>query len=1053
MLTSAYTFQHTYTNNDSLFTLCVSAQDQAQCFETECQTISLTPCGALQAVFTQTQLPQGNVLFYGTTSNSGPIAYLWNFGDGQTGFGQAVEHLFPNQGVYNVCLTVVDSITACSNTICQPVNVQGSCQTLFNNPSIQVNNLVASVNSFTTGGCGNYTYTWTVPEIGLSGTNQNFNITFPQAGSYNLIITVSDLCGCTFTGTYPINATCNTSGTNPISYNMQGGVVTTCNMNLYDSAGPSASYSNNENMTLTVYPASAGGKVKVQFVQFNVETNWDFLYIHNGNSVNAPLMATLTGSPAVSDLIYTSTATDGSLTFQWSSDASVVSPGWQASVTCTDLEISMNDLGNGILEFTANSQQNWDNYSWTANGVAFGGTTNVVNGSFAAGSNVEICVTATNSAGCSSTACDWVSVPCDYNVEFDYVITGNEVEVTITNPIENYVYGGFAGQTQSWVNFDDNNSATFAFFEAENTQICIYGEGSGCYDSTCVNIEFDDQQTANLGGFVWVDENGNGLLDAGEETLPNTYVMLCAGTDTSNCIYTVTDENGFYSFDVFPGTYNLHALIWLQNHIPTLPSGGDGYTFTISEGDTITGFDFGYQNQSVTIEGFVFYDLNNNGFQDGNEGPAAYKQVMVGNFALYTNAQGEFSISLLAGTYSVSLNTNGLGGYVVSLPAGGSYTVNASTVGLTYGGNVFGLWADPDFQDLTAFISPISTITPGFPFMASLGYCNNGLIATDGSFTYYWDPAMEITLASEFSPAPSVFNAEENFATWNFSNLGAGSCGYIYMHPDMPVSLQLGANMFNTVLVTPLADANPTNNIDTLHMTVVGSWDPNDKQGTPAGIGEDGKILPNTQLSYTIRFQNTGTAPAVNVVLIDTLTSELVLETFDMISSSHPYSVQVDNANRVIRWTFTNIMLPDSTSDPLGSIGYVRFSMNPIQNQPDGTVINNFADIYFDFNEPIRTNTTVHTIDRFLSVNDIHNDNDIRVFPNPFKGSTRFWLAENINESLQLEITDMLGRRIDSFVLKGSSYFDYEASHLSAGMYMYRITGSGLDKSGKLIVK
>jgi PKD repeat protein len=62
-LTSVFTFQHTYTGSDSLFSICVSATDQAQCFDTECETISLNPCNALQAVYTHSQISDGNVLF------------------------------------------------------------------------------------------------------------------------------------------------------------------------------------------------------------------------------------------------------------------------------------------------------------------------------------------------------------------------------------------------------------------------------------------------------------------------------------------------------------------------------------------------------------------------------------------------------------------------------------------------------------------------------------------------------------------------------------------------------------------------------------------------------------------------------------------------------------------------------------------------------------------------------------------------------------------------------------------------------------------------------
>lgn len=1050
-LTSVYTFQHTYPASGS-YSMCVIASNQVGCMDTVCTNIFIDECAGFQSVFTYNMLQDGYTYFSATSNGSGNIAYIWDFGDGTTGFGQGIDHMYDSTGVYQVCLTAVDSSNGCSTNTCQMITVQSPCQTLFNNPAVSISGFTATVSNFATGGCGSYIFESSIPEIGFASTSQTFQIDFTQAGSYQLLIVVYDNCGCAYTVVYPITISCGGSGTPGGNYAMQSGAVTTCNLNFTDPGGASANYSNDQDMVLTFYPASPGASIKAQFTQFVTETNFDYLYIHNGSSASDPLIATLNGSPSLTNLQYTSSAIDGALTFVWHSDFSVTAAGWQATITCTDLGIAVNDLGNGVMEFTAESQQSWDNYDWTVNGTSFGENSSTVTGTFEPGSYLNICVNVSNSNGCGNSACEWVMIPCNYNVEFDYTINGNEVEVVITNPDTNYFYSGMTGWGQTWAQFGENYTATFTFLQPESTQLCIYADGN-CFDSTCVNIDMSTQATASLGGYVWVDANGNGLMDEAESGISDVYVMLCAGTDSVNCIYAITDENGFYSFDVFPGSYSLQAFPWLQNFVPTIPAEGNGYVFTINEGDEIMGFDFGYQDQSVTISGMVFYDNNNNGFQDAGEGPAAYKQVMIGNYAVYTNAQGMFSITLVAGTYNVSLNMNGVAGYAVTLPAGGTYVVNATSPGITYGGNVFGLWADPAYQDLEAYISPISTVTPGFPFMASLGYCNNGVAPSDGVFTYYWDPSLGISAASSFSPAPTEFNASENYASWNFSNLAAGDCDYIYMNPIMPVSLNIGDPIFNTVMVTPLNDALPANNIDTLHMTVVGSWDPNDKQGTPYGIGQDGRILPNTQLSYTIRFQNTGTAPAVNVVLVDTLTSELVLETFDMVSASHPYSVEVDNANRVIRWTFTNIMLPDSSSDPLGSIGYVNFRMNPVENQPDETVINNFADIYFDFNEPIRTNTTIHTIDRALGLNTVDDNSGIRVYPNPFKESTRFFFEGTLSGDLNLRITDMLGRTVDSFELNGVKFFDYEASHLSSGMYMYRISNGKTDISGKLIVR
>lgn len=141
----------------------------------------------------------------------------------------------------------------------------------------------------------------------------------------------------------------------------------------------------------------------------------------------------------------------------------------------------------------------------------------------------------------------------------------------------------------------------------------------------------------------------------------------------------------------------------------------------------------------------------------------------------------------------------------------------------------------------------------------------------------------------------------------------------------------------------------------------IGSFDPNDKRGFPEGIGEDHLIFPETELEYHIRFQNTGTDTAFLVVIRDTLSSFLDLTTIRAGASSHNYDWELLNGN-VLKFTFDDIMLPDSNVNEATSHGFVKFK---ITQQPDnlpGTLITNQAGIYFDFNAPVITNMTTHLI-------------------------------------------------------------------------------------------
>jgi predicted outer membrane repeat protein len=112
----------------------------------------------------------------------------------------------------------------------------------------------------------------------------------------------------------------------------QPGAVTTCSGSFYDSGGAAGNYANNENYTKTFYPATTGTPLCFVFTSFSVEAGYDFLRIYGGNSTSAPLIGTYTGTAGPGTV--TSTAPDGSLTFNFTSDYSVVSSGWAATISC-----------------------------------------------------------------------------------------------------------------------------------------------------------------------------------------------------------------------------------------------------------------------------------------------------------------------------------------------------------------------------------------------------------------------------------------------------------------------------------------------------------------------------------------------------------------------------------------------------------------------------------------------------------------------------------------------------------------------------------------------
>ena len=141
------------------------------------------------------------------------------------------------------------------------------------------------------------------------------------------------------------------------------------------------------------------------------------------------------------------------------------------------------------------------------------------------------------------------------------------------------------------------------------------------------------------------------------------------------------------------------------------------------------------------------------------------------------------------------------------------------------------------------------------------------------------------------------------------------------------------------------------------------SYDPNDKQVLPAGTTAQHFIPTDAELQYQIRFQNTGTDTAYTAIVIDTLSDNLDIATLQVGAASHKYQFNVSGKGKpVLTWTFNNINLPDSTKGKLKSNGFISFSIKAKTGLPAQTKIENYADIIFDFNDPVRTNTTFNVM-------------------------------------------------------------------------------------------
>lgn len=246
------------------------------------------------------------------------------------------------------------------------------------------------------------------------------------------------------------------------------------------------------------------------------------------------------------------------------------------------------------------------------------------------------------------------------------------------------------------------------------------------------------------------------------------------------------------------------------------------------------------------------------------------------------------------------------------------------------------------------------------------------------------------------------------------------------------------------------------------------SYDPNDKLAIPLGVGSAHNVSPGQELEYTIRFQNTGNDEAYTIKVIDTLDINLDVASFIPGASSHPFTLDVSGKGKAIcTFNFYNISLPAKSINELESNGLVSFRIKIPSTTPLGTVIRNKAYIYFDYNSPIITNETMHTVDNTIEedfsrgslvqvgevingLNKRYNSNSVKIYPNPSSGNITVENTQAYTNS-ELRIVSITGVIQKSIHLTNNTIQQVSLEGVRQGMYLYEIWEEGERKSGGML--
>ncbi len=363
------------------------------------------------------------------------------------------------------------------------------------------------------------------------------------------------------------------------------------------------------------------------------------------------------------------------------------------------------------------------------------------------------------------------------------------------------------------------------------------------------------------------------------------------------------------------------------------------------------------------ISGTCFYDENDNGVLDTNE-------IGLSNISIkiepeidhqLTNLHGEYSSILPDGEYMVSFihpDTN----WVLSSD---SSQYNIILNGVSSDDNNFGFVPIRDTSIFEVNLGSAPTRC-GFtvPFWLSLN--NRGTQFENRLIALEIDPL--VTFETSI-PNPDSVSLDAQILFWNINNFTPGQSELIKLFFQMPNADFIGEEIQQTVYsTTTLQDTIQT---DTLVFTntINCAYDPNDKLVEPDRLADENYTLFDEELKYTIRFQNTGTDTAFNVIIKDVLNPYLDISTLRVIAASHDYIVRLEEENNSVNFIFDNILLPDSTANEIESHGFVKFGIHSKEGLEENTLISNKAFIFFDFNPAIVTNTVQNTFVSNIPIN------------------------------------------------------------------------------------
>jgi uncharacterized repeat protein (TIGR01451 family) len=561
----------------------------------------------------------------------------------------------------------------------------------------------------------------------------------------------------------------------------------------------------------------------------------------------------------------------------------------------------------------------------------------------------------------------------------------------------------------------------------------------------------------------------------GESLYANSPVTIGLNTSPATCKF----SNDGTITAVAAGGQTPYTYSWSNNQNGSTISGlapGNYYvTATDANGCKNTSkavMSFNQNNNSCycTLTGTVYNDANANCTQDAGEiGIPGIPVHVSGHGYTFTNPNGVYSMHVPTGNYTVTQTTPT--NYSLSTCETNNKTTTATAAANCVITINFANKVNPvhDLQIITSnfFAPPI----PGNQYAQKVVVTNYGTVQEsniklgyqhDGQLSFVSCTPWTLTQQNAIS-YPDWYSISAGFATLNPQ--GASSSIINYNVPtNIPVNTLVEfkdsvahAAPISTVWLT---DQSPWNNVNTYQTQVVASYDPNYKEVMPKGLTANGNITKkDSMLTYVIHFQNTGSYFAQNIVLVDSLDANLNMVTLRPGYSDYSYRTTMTD-NGVVKFHFNNINLPwQSAYGDVMSSGMVTYTIKMKKNLAIGSQIRNKAAIYFDYNEPVITNTTLNTLvaasTTGLAELKVISGDDILLFPNPSSGDVTMVFNGKEAAQGQISITDISGRQVSSNSISiepGTNTVVNRTTELQNGIYLVTLRSGTESITKKLVI-